>query len=201
MAGLPFVVQPRFEPIIERIGTQDSGQVEIERRGYLATGEKAFVQQVQQQEDGSGEIVTLSRQVARKYGISMDRAYSIILVIISGEQLKDEKDQALSEKIELEFAQGLTAIVKGLAVIQSREELVLAACMIKYRIDPDFDISSISSIHPDLISALANFYRQEESKSLEAFLANRKEEKVSVEESEKKHETGPKSRSKSTTTD
>ena len=47
MAPLPFVVEPRRKPIVERVGNEESGVIEIERRGYLTTGEKTFVQQVQ----------------------------------------------------------------------------------------------------------------------------------------------------------
>ena len=50
MGKLPFVVQPRLKAIKERIGSEDAGYIEIERRGYLTSGEKSFVQQIQQQE-------------------------------------------------------------------------------------------------------------------------------------------------------
>ena len=42
--GLPFVVQPKYEPILERVGTDESGIIEIERRKYLTVQEKAIVQ-------------------------------------------------------------------------------------------------------------------------------------------------------------
>jgi hypothetical protein len=34
MAKLPFVVEPRLKPIIEEIGSEESGKIQIERRGY-----------------------------------------------------------------------------------------------------------------------------------------------------------------------
>lgn len=72
MVSLPFVVQPKRKPITERIGSEDSGVIEVIRKGYLTSGEKAFVQQVQQYDNGTSDIVTLSRRIARKHGLTMD---------------------------------------------------------------------------------------------------------------------------------
>lgn len=203
MAKLPFVVQPRRQPIIELIGSEDSGKIEIERRGYLTSGEKSFVQQVQQYDGGTGEIVTLSRRAARKYGLSMDKSYGLILQIISGETASNAADEKLAESIETDFADDLTAVVRGLSATQVREDLVMAACMLKYRVDPDYDIGDIADIHPDLISGLAALYRDEDRRSLEAFqdLVKDESSKESLEEIEKKPGRDTKSRSKAITTD
>lgn len=200
MATLPFVVQPRRQPILERIGTEESGQIEVERRGYLTAGEKAFVQQVQQFDNGTTEIVTVSRRVARKYALGMDKAYNLVLAIISN---SGTEDQELVGQIEEEFAEDLTNVVKGLSAGQVREELVMAACLLKYRVNPDFEISEIATIHPDLIGGLAALYRDEDKRSVEAFKKDEEEETpsrpVSVEEAEKKPVKTTASRSKTTT--
>lgn len=204
MARLPFVVEPKRKPIIERIGTEESGIIEVERRGYLTAGEKAFVQQVQQFDNGTSEIITVSRRVAREYSLGMDRAYNLVLAIISG--AKNESDTELISQIEQQFAEDLTAVVKGLSAGQVREELVFAACLLRYRVDDTFEIADISAVHPDIISSLAKLYRDEEARSVEAFAASEPEsEQVeavqSVEEAEKKPEKGRGSRSRSTTGD
>jgi hypothetical protein len=200
MANLPFVVKPRRTPLLERIGSEESGIIEIERRGYLTTGEKAFTQQVQQADNGSTEIVTLSRRVARRHGLGMDRAYKLVLAIIGGVD-NDEADAELITQIETEFAEDLTSVVRGLASGQSKEELIFAACMLRYRVDEDFAVSEINSLHPDLIEGLAKLYRDEETRSLEAFDTKDKDDapKQSVEEIEKKPARGIKSRSKTST--
>lgn len=200
MAALPFVVQPKRQPILETIGTEESGQIQIERRGYLTTGEKAFVQQVQQFDNGTTEIVTVSRRVARGHGLGMDRAYGLVLAIISGAELENKEDESLIRQVEEEFAEDLTNVVKGLAAGQAREDLVMAACMIKYRVDAEFQIGDVASVHPDLIAGLAALYRDEDKRSVEAF--NKDEEraaKPTIEEAEKKPESGLKSRSKNST--
>lgn len=203
MAKLPFVVEPRRKPIAERIGTEESGVIEIERRGYLTTGEKAFFQQVQQYDGGTSEIVTVSRRIARKYSLGMDKAYNLAVAIISGVRDSSDEDQELIEEIENEFAEDLTAVVKGLAAGQVREDLVMAACLLKYRIDSDFDIGQISTIHPDIISGLAKLYREEDQRSIEAFKEGEEatEQPTSIEEAEKKPVKTTKSPSKSTTGD
>jgi hypothetical protein len=204
MAKLPFVVEPRRKPILEKIGSESSGIIEVERRGYLTTGEKAFVQQVQQFDNGTTEIVTVSRRVARKYSLGMDRAYNIVVGIISGSTSPNE-DIELVSSIEEEFAEEMTAVVKGLAAGQVREELVLAACILKYRVDNDFSIEEINNVHPDIIEGLAALYRDEDKRSLEAFKEesiNKEEATVnSIEEAEKKPEKATRSRSKTTTGD
>lgn len=201
MVNLPFVVQPRRQPIVEQIGTEDSGIIEIERRGYLTTGEKSFVQQVQQSDDGTSELVTLSRRVARRHGLTMDRAYNLILAIISNDL---QADPELAAQIEEEFATELTNAVKGLTATQAREELIMAACMLRYRVDPDFQIDDVIKVHPDIIAGLAALYRDEERKSLEAFLVRDESDSAprqSMEETEKKQSRTARSRSTNTTTD
>jgi len=203
MALLPFVVQPRRQPIKELVGSEESGQIEVKRRGYLTGGEKSFVQQVQQYDNGSNEIITLSRQVARKYSLGMDKAYRTVLSIIAGSEV-GEDDQALVAQVEDEFAESLTAVVKGMVAGQTREELVYATCLLKYRVDPDFEIAQINEIHPDIISGLAKLYRDEEARSVEAFQADQPQDQKasvepSVEEVEKKPSKTTGSRSKSTT--
>ena len=201
MARLPFVVQPKRQPILEQIGSEESGLIEIERRGYLTAGEKSFVQQVQQFDNGTTEIITVSRRVAREYGLGMDKAYNLVLTIISG-AAADAENAELVRKIEAEFAEDLTGVVKGLAAGQTREELVFAACLVKYRIDPDFEIGEISGLHPDIISGLAKLYREEEARSIDAWQVEHADDQAqpvtSVEEAEKKPAKGNTSRSKNT---
>jgi hypothetical protein len=202
---LPFVVEPRQKPIVEVVGTEESGKIEIERRGYLTTGEKAFTQQMKQFDDGSNEIVTVSRNIARKFSMGMDKAYQLVLKIISATEAETPAEAETIDKIEKEFAEALTGVVKGLAMGQVKEELIFAACLIRYRVDLDFDIASVGSLHPELIEALAALYRDEEARSLDAFAASlpeaesEAEKEPSIEEAEKKPAKPSRTRSKSTT--
>lgn len=201
MARLPFVVEPRRKPIIELIGTEESGQFEIERRGYLTSGEKSFVQQIQQSESGASEIISLSRKVARKLNLGIEEAYQEIIGIM---QNASSVNAEVADKIEQEFSEEITAVVRNLTLGQIREDLVMAACLLRYRIDDNFEIGEISKIHPDIISGLAQLYREEEARSLTAFKEASKNEETegegNVEEAEKKPRMKV-SRSRSTTGD
>jgi len=201
MIKLPFIVKPRRQPILEKIGTEESGVIEVERRGYLTTGEKSFVQQVQQMDSGSNEIITLSRQVARKYSLGMDKAYTLVLQIISGGAVTDEKESALIGQIEQEFAEDLTKVVRGMVTAQMREDLVFAACLLQFRVNDEFAIGDIAGLHPDLITGLAQLYREEEARMVTAFQEEKEPEvkPVSIEEAEKKPSRTTGSRSKTTT--
>lgn len=203
MVNLPFVVQPRRQPIVFQVGSEDSGFIEIERRGYLTTGEKAFFQQVQQGDSGTSEIIGVARKIARRHSLGMDRAYNLAIAIISGSGTA-ETDKELVGAIEEEFADDLTRVVQGLATSQVREELVMACCMLRYRVDSNFDIESINELHPDLVSGLAALYRDEDRRSVEAFKTAEPEvagTASTVEEAEKKQARPKRSPSKTTTGD
>lgn len=202
MVTLPFVVQPRRQPILEQIGTEESGIIQIERRGYLTSGEKAFVQQVQQFDSGTTEIIALSRRVARTFTLGLDKAYSIIIGVISSNT--DSGDLEIASKVEEEFPSELADIIRSLSANQVREDLIFACCMLRYRVDTEFRIDQIHQIHPDLIAALSALYREEEARSLEAFKVNKDEEPptaLPIEEVEKKSVSKRTSRSKTTTGD
>lgn len=184
MARLPFVVEPRLKPIVERIGTEESGILEIQRRGYLTAGEKNFVQQVQQSDSSSGSVIGLARRVSRAHNLGLENSYSLIMSIISGSYSAEDE---LANKIESEFAEDIQKVLSDLTSAQSRLELVQAASLIINRIDNEFKIEDVVKQHPDLIEGLATLYREEEAKSIEKLKTAETEDIApSVEEIEKK---------------
>lgn len=182
MAGLPFVVQPRLKPIKELIGSDESGKIEVERRGYLTVGEKSFVQQARTSDTGTIELITLSRKVAKEFGLGLDDAYNAVVEIISG-QGKGKRSQQIEEK----FAEEMQGTLTSLANAQNREDMIMAAALLINRVDTEFDISSINKVHPDIIQGLAALYREEEARNIEKLKdADEETKKLSVEELEKK---------------
>lgn len=189
MAKLPFVVQPKLKPIIERIGSEESGVIEIERRGYLTGAEKTFVQQIQQQDGGTLQLVAISRRVSRDKKITLEKAYNIIVSILTG-----EGSGKLAAEIESDYAEDIQRAVSGIAASRTREDLIYAACLLIHRLDDAIDMSEVVELHPDLISALSQLYREEELKSVERLVQDQggsidDSEEVNVEEIEKKQET------------
>ena len=63
--GLPFIVQPRLKPIIEIVGTEESGQIEIERKGYLTVSEKAIVQASMKSDDSLATTMRVAAKIAQ----------------------------------------------------------------------------------------------------------------------------------------
>ena len=85
MAKLPFVVAPKIKTRKVRLGTEDTGIIEIEKRGYLSVAEKSFVDTVLQQSDGVTQIVKLATLIARNRKISVETAYTQVVAAISAE--------------------------------------------------------------------------------------------------------------------
>jgi hypothetical protein len=195
MSGLPFVVQPRLKAIIEYMGSEESGQIAIERRGYLSSGEKAFVQQALGNDETSLKIISLSRKVASHYKMELSEAYEAVVSIIRDPALSNGDPRAVD--IEAKYFDELNDLLSHLASIQSREQMLKALCMVQYRIDSEYKVSDILSLHPDIINDLAQLYNDEESKSIsrlmEAEGSGNNEEttrEVDVNELEKKPRKG-----------
>jgi hypothetical protein len=186
MSGLPFVVQPRLAPVMELIGSDESGKIEVQRRGYLSVGEKAFVQQARTADSGTVELIALARKVSREINVSLDAAYNIVVGIISG----TEKGKQ-AQKVEETFAEELQEIIRSLSNGQAREEMIMAAALLMNRIETGFDVSQINTIHPDIIQGLAQLYKEEEAKNIEKLKKGESEgAEMSIEEMEKKPKQG-----------
>lgn len=176
MSKLPFVVQPRLKPIIERIGTEETGILEIERRGYLSAGEKAFLQQSQTGDDVSVKMLALVRKVSKDIKISLEAAHQGVMNVLSG-KVDGPNDAKIASKYSTEIEHIMTLAMST----ESRRILSQAACMLMYRVDPDLEIEEIMQLHPDLLQALAELCLDEESKSTERLqdtFKNQEEEAV-----------------------
>lgn|GEM_PF-1584441 len=184
MANLPFVVKPRLEPIIEEIGTPESGILLVERRGYLTAGERNTVQQYLQSDSSATIMIKLARDVARRYDVPLEKAYNGVSSAMAGTCRANDE---LCLDITSDFAEELQDVMGQMLQVQARMEMVQALALITQRIDPDFETSEITELHPDIISQLSQLYQDEENKSVEKLEAMIGEsEKMTVEEIEKK---------------
>lgn len=165
MAKLPFVVQPRRQPIIEQIGSEEAGYVSIERRGYLTGGEKAFVQQAISSDEGTLKIINLARKFSGSSGRSIEEGYNDVMTILGGNPSKDPRLTAL----ELENFSEFTELLNSLTIMQSKEEIITALCLLMYRVNIDITLDDVMVLHPDIIKGLAVLYKEEEAKSLARF--------------------------------
>lgn len=180
MSKLPFVVQPKLQPKIELIGSDESGKIKIERRGYLSSGEKAFMTQAKSTDEATAILVNLSRRIAARYKIDMMAAYELVTGAISG----TSDDPRLLE-IETEYQEELSRTITALTATQTRDKLLQATCLMIYRYEAEWTVSDTMQMHPDIVDGLAALYEDEENKSIEALDPKLKTE-VTVEELEKK---------------
>ena len=85
MALLPFVVQPKKNTEIIKVGNDEVGVFEIERKGYLSVAEKSFVENCFAKSDGVSTLVLrLANKVAKEYKVAPEKAYVAITDAISG---------------------------------------------------------------------------------------------------------------------
>lgn len=161
--GLPFVVKPRLKPIIERVGTEESGILEIERRGFLNVAEKAMVQQTSQTDSSITDMYALGSRIASKLRMQH--------MEVMKDLLRDDRPDYLLPWEE-EVLENIIAMVAA----QDRLQIVKATTLIICRIDSSWTIERSMDLHPDLVLDLNNFYNDEEAKSVDALeIANKVE--------------------------
>ena len=161
MAKLPFVVAPKIEPEMVQIGNEDCGIIEIERRGYVTAGEKAFVNSQVAEDEVTSKIVSLCRKIATEFKVDMQEAYQAInSLFVPGEI------EGLAGRVQEEYGADVAEVLAAMIAGEERKKLVQAYCMIMYRIEGDFTAEDLSALDPQLVEALSDFYAQEESRSV-----------------------------------
>lgn len=178
MTILPFVVQPKHKPIIEYIGSEESGQIAIERRGYLSSGEKAFVQQALGADEASMHMLGLSRKISNDKQVSMEEAYNLVVQVLMGESSDDVKE------LSIQYADEVNDLVSNLSTVQSKEAMLRALCLVQYRINDKCTVNDVMKLHPDIINGLSELYVQEEAKSIERLVASQESDMVQANENE-----------------
>lgn len=159
---LPFVVQPRFEPIVAKVGSEASGVIEIPRLGYLTVAEKAFVQTALAGDSGLSGIYALSSRIARDTG----KTQAVVFQDIAG------GTEAYLSEYETEIAEATAAM----GTFQEKQAIIQATCLLIMRVDPKWTVEDSLELHPDLLVGLMELYSDEDVKSLEAFEKDEEEE-------------------------
>lgn len=153
--GLPFVVQPRYEPIVERIGSTDSGIIEIQRRGYLTVAEKAMVQGGVGGDDVMCNLVKLAGKIQREVGKPQQEVIS---------DLTKEPRPDYLQPWEEEIAE----ILMQMLAFQERNAIIQATALYVSRIDAEWTVEDTMELHPDMLNGLVSLYAEEERRSVAA---------------------------------
>lgn len=157
--SLPFVVQPRLAPVVEVIGNEFSGTIEIERRGYLTVSEKAWIQAFDQADDSQAKLFSVAAKIGSE--LSMDPREVFELIQKTGGQ-----DARLAN-----FSGELMDAIQSVNASQERKGFVMATCLIQSRIDPKWEVEDTMSLHPDIVEGLSGLFQEEEAKSIDSLLA------------------------------
>lgn len=152
--GLPFVVQPRLQPIIDKVGTEVSGIIEIERRGYLSVAEKAIVQGVSTGDTSVRQMFALAGRIGRDTGKQQ------------AEVAKDLMVQPMPEYLR-PYQEEIQDCIMVMLEFQDRTAVIQATALLICRIQDTWTIEQTMDLHPDLIHALAQLYIDEDNKSVD----------------------------------
>ena len=169
MSKLPFVVAPRLNSRIETIGSDISGKIEIERKGFLSVGEKSFMSNVSAQDDVLKLVMKVSRAVASEYKLGQQDAYQQVVLAVT-------EPEKCSHPVYDKFADEIAELATIMMAAEQKKQLMAAYCMLLYRVSEEISMDDVISLHEDLVDALADLYIDEESKSLARLVDEDKEE-------------------------
>ena len=160
MANLPFVVAPRLNSRIEILGSDTSGKIEIERKGFLTVGEKSFMSNVASQETVLQAVMKLSRTVSSTYKLGQQDAYQQVVLAVTD-------PSACKYPVLDDFSSEIAELAALLMAAEQKKRLMMAYCMLVYRVNDDLTMNDVIELHEDLVDALADLYVDEENKSVE----------------------------------
>lgn len=150
---LPFVVQPKLDSVIEIIGTDASGRIEIERKGYLTVAEKAFMQAAMGTNNAMTKIYATAARIASKTGKTAQEVFSDIVSPDKNDYLEPYRDEIADMLVEAND-------------FQEKSRVFAAAALLMNRVDSKIEIDDVMDVHPDLIDALYEIYQEEEAKDV-----------------------------------
>lgn len=181
MGKLPFVVAPKVNSRIETLGSDVSGKIEIERKGFLTVGEKSFMANVNSQENVLQVVMKLSRAVAKKFKINQQEAYEEVVKAVT--EPRDCKYPVYDT-----YTEEIAELASLMMVTEQKKTLMMAYCMLVYRVDSSIEMDDVIDLHEDLVQELAQLYVDEESKSVERLVKDEEDKPSSgeVDEVEKK---------------
>lgn len=159
-ARLPFVVAPRLEPKLIRVGSAESGQIEIERRGYLTVAEKSFMSAATANDNTTSLLRSLAFRIARDTGRSQTEVMEDI------GSIETTKETYLDPYIA-DILEAMTQMIE----FQQRRGIIAATCLIMYRIDRNWTVEDTMELHDDIRRDLERLYEDEEAKNIEALEA------------------------------
>ena len=159
MALLPFVVQPKKNTEIIKVGNDEVGVFEIERKGYLSVAERSFVENVTQGSDGVSTLVRLANKVAKEYKVAPEKAYVAITDAISG-----KTSAKLANSVSEDYADELAFATSRMAESMQRRQIAAATVLIQTRVNHQWTIEDTLQLDPFIVEELGRLYDREEQR-------------------------------------
>lgn len=159
MALLPFVVQPKKNTEKVKVGNEEVGVFEIERKGYLSVAEKSFVDSVTQGSDGISSLVRLANRIAQENKVAPEKAYAAITDVMSG-----KTDSELSSLISSTYEDELAYATSRMAESMQRRQIAAATILIQTRVNHEWTIEDTLGLDPLLVQDLGALYEREEQR-------------------------------------
>lgn len=158
MRTLPFVVKPKRVFAQVKLGREEIGVIEIEKRGYLTVSEKTFVDAVMQGADAVTSVVGLASRISSKTGHTTEECYTGIMGAIQG-----DLTSKFATKIKQEYPDELGLILTQMSESVQKRAIAAATVLIRSRIDAEWSVEDTLEQDPELINAFAEFYAEEEA--------------------------------------
>ena len=158
-AKLPFLVEPKRQPIIEELGSDEMGYIRIARKGYLTVSEKSFMQQSTSGDSALMGIQRLTAKAARESG----RDQADLMQEVSRGDFGDPAWDSYREELE--------EVIGQLAAMDSRQKIIAVTCLLLMRCSSEWSVEQTLDLHPDLIDEVYALYIEEDARSMDAFKA------------------------------
>ena len=159
MAVLPFVVQPKKNTEILRLGNEEIGIIEIERKGYLSVAEKSFVDSVMQGTDGVTQLVFLANRVSKEQKTTPEKAYVAITDAMQG-----NINSKLSELISAEYSKDLSEITTKMSESMQRRAIAATTVLIQTRINHEWTFDDTLKLDPQFLDEFVALYEREDNR-------------------------------------
>jgi hypothetical protein len=159
MAKLPFVVQPKRNIEVIQIGDEESGIIEIERKGYLSVAEKAFVDSFMQGSDGVSYIVQLANRLSRELKVAPEKAYLAITEAMAG-----KLDSKVAVTVNENYGQELSVATAKMSDSMQRRAIAAATILLQTRVNHEWTVDDTLGLDPIILDDLSKLYDREENK-------------------------------------
>ena len=157
---LPFVVQPKNKTELVRLGTEKSGQIEVERRGYLTVGEKALAQEAMRSfESGTAVLYQIVNEIAT----ANDKTAQDVLNDITESPTPEYLNPWIGE---------IREAMNLIEVASIKRQVVHASAILVSRVDPECEVEDTMKLNKELVTALSDFYLEEDAEAIEDLAEN-----------------------------